>query len=553
MTAGTEDSTMDCVKITTGITALIGTSVLLLAPLDAAATRVDSPARVGFDDAEVADEASTASVELSFDSAAVDQTIPGVWVGTVAGDITGTLLTRMTDLRVSGPIWHVGFEWTITAADPFASRPGAPLDIHSSQTTMMSGQSFVADLSGVLNNETGAVVMDGTVVEGYLLGAQVHEEGQLINADRLRFEGTIEVTAAEALTTDAGGTSGMIAGSSAATISDTAAETSVATAPDATAVETVSASNGSGPVVTPFAEFGSDDFVTGSTIGPDGALYVTDGVAGAVLRIDGSSGDVSPYADGLPPKAFPDADIGGPVDVAFTGETAYVLVTLASGNLNGEPFGDPEAKNGLFRIEPDGSNTLVADLGQWSVDHPPEPAIIVDTGVHFSLESYPDGFLVTDGHHNRVLQVTQDGSIDEVATFDNVVPTGLEAVDDDIFITQMGPIPHLPEDGKVIALGPNSDTRDLASGATMLIDVEHGPDDQLYAVSQGQWDGVGEGSRADPNTGRLLVVEPDGDLTPVVDGDGNELVLDRPTSVEFDGATGYVVSVTGMVYRVDGL
>ena len=344
-----------------------------------------------------------------------------------------------------------------------------------------------------------------------------------------------------------------IAGSSAATISDTVAETSVATAPDAAAVETVSAHDGRGPVVTPLAEFGSDDFVTGSTIGPDGALYVTDGVAGAVLRIDGSTGDVSPYADGLPPKAFPDADIGGPVDVAFAGGTAYVLVTLVSGNLDDEPFGDPEAKNGLYRIEPDGSNTLVADLGQWSVDHPPEPAIIVDTGVHFALETYPDGFLVTDGHHNRVLRVSPNGSIDEVATFENVVPTGLETVADDIFVTQMGPIPHIPEDGKVVALRPNSETREVASGASMLIDVERGTHDQLYAVSQGQWDGVGEGSRADPDTGRLLVVGPNGDLTPVVDGDGDELVLDRPTSVEFVESTGYVVSVTGVVYRVDGL
>ena len=40
--------------------------------------------------------------------------------------------------------------------------------------------------------------MNGTVVEGYLLGAQVHEEGQLIDADTLRFQGTIQVTAAEA-------------------------------------------------------------------------------------------------------------------------------------------------------------------------------------------------------------------------------------------------------------------------------------------------------------------------------------------------------------------
>jgi hypothetical protein len=40
---------------------------------------------------------------------------------------------------------------------------------------------------------------------------------------------------------------------------------------------TVSAHDQRGPVVTHLAEFGSDDFVTGSTIGPDGALYVTDG------------------------------------------------------------------------------------------------------------------------------------------------------------------------------------------------------------------------------------------------------------------------------------
>ena len=67
---------------------------------------------------------------------------------------------------------------------------------------------------------------------------------------------------------------------------------------------TVSAHDRRGPVVTHLAEFGSDDFVTGSTIGPDGALYVTDGSVGEVLRIDRRNGRVSTYATGLPPKAF---------------------------------------------------------------------------------------------------------------------------------------------------------------------------------------------------------------------------------------------------------
>ena len=211
------------------------------------------------------------------------------------------------------------------------------------------------------------------------------------------------------------------------------------------------------------------------------------------------------------------------------------------------------AKNGLYRIERDGTPTLVADLGQWSIDNPPQPDFFVDTGVHFAMEPYWGGFLVTDGHHNRVLWVSRHGSIHEFATFGNVVPTGLEATGGRVFVTQMGPIPHVPEDGKVLALRVFREPSEVASGASMLIDVERGPRGKLYAVAQGQWDGVGEGSRAEPNTGRLLMVGRHGELTPVLDIHGQELVLDRPTSLEFVGKTAYVVSVTGDVYRVDGL
>jgi sugar lactone lactonase YvrE len=307
-----------------------------------------------------------------------------------------------------------------------------------------------------------------------------------------------------------------------------------------------------GPVVTQLASFGDGTFVTGSTIGPDGALYVTDGSAGKVLRIDRRSGRVTTYAKGLPKKAFP-TDIGGPVDVVFVGRTAYVLVTLVSGVAAGEPFGNPNDKNGIYRIGRHGRSTLVADIGGWSVDHPPTPAFFVDTGVQYAMERYRGGFLVTDGHHNRVLRVGRNGSINEIATFGNVVPTGLEVTRHRVFITQAGPIPHRPEDGKVLALHRRSNPTEVASGASMLIDVERGPHGKLYALSQGQWDGVGEGSPAKPNTGRLVIVKRDGSLKPVVDRHGRELVLDRPTSMEFVGHTAYVVSVVGNVYKIANL
>jgi hypothetical protein len=282
----------------------------------------------------------------------------------------------------------------------------------------------------------------------------------------------------------------------------------------------------------------------GSTVGPDGALYVTETIAGRISRVDPRTGRVTTFADGLPPRAIP---IGGAMDVAFIGRTAYAIVTLVGFDVGGSET------VGLYRIDGRHHATAVADIGSWAVANPPSTPFDQPTGLQYALQRYRGGFLVTDGHHNRVLEVDRHGSIHELATFANVVPTGLETAFGLVLVSQLGPIPHHPEDGKIVALGAGREPREIASGASMLIDVESGPHGKLYGLSQGQWDGVGEGSRALPNTGRLVVVGRHGDLTAVEDRRGQELVLDRPTSVEFSGDTAYVVSVTGDVYRVDGL
>jgi hypothetical protein len=116
---------------------------------------------------------NNAPVLLNFDKTLVGE---GVWEGIVSGDVTGNLRTELTSLRVAGPIWHVTFDWIIDAGE----------------------QSFTARLNGTLNTLTGHVVMNGTVVDGWLLGAQVHEEGQLIDPSTFRFQGTIQVMPATA-------------------------------------------------------------------------------------------------------------------------------------------------------------------------------------------------------------------------------------------------------------------------------------------------------------------------------------------------------------------
>lgn len=312
---------------------------------------------------------------------------------------------------------------------------------------------------------------------------------------------------------------------------------------------TKAASGSPAPVVTTLATFGSG-LAAGSTVGPDGALYVTDPNAGSVLRVDRRTGAVTTVADGLPPQVL---GVGGAMDVAFIGPTAYVLVTLVGGDIiDGPPIGD--ATVGIYRLGRDGRFTVVADIGAWSIAHPPATDHFITTGVQYALQRYGRGFLVTDGHHNRALYVGLDGDVDELIAFDNIVPTGLETIGPAILMATAGPLPHLPQDGKVVAFGPWSPTAvDIAGGASLLVDVELGRGFDLYALSQGQWDGVAEGSPALPDTGRLVEVDRSGALVPVVDGDGNELVLDRPTSLELIGDTAYVVGLAGTVVTIENL
>src|SRR5829696_2401362 len=179
----------------------------------------------------------------------------------------------------------------------------------------------------------------------------------------------------------------------------------------------------------------------GSAIGPGGDLFVTANITGSIWRIDPKTGARTLFATGLPPRirGVGEEDLfyigAGVVDVAFIGSTAYALVTGVG-----------------------------ADIGAWSAANPPSD-FFVPTGWQYAIEPYRGGFLVTDGHHNRVLWVTRDGEITQVIQFGDVVPTGLAVWGNSIYVSQAGPIPHLPETGKVVTLDQKSGTAmEVASG-----------------------------------------------------------------------------------------
>jgi hypothetical protein len=119
-------------------------------------------------------DAASDPIRLSFEKCPSGA---GVWAGTVAGDVTGTLTTRLTSVDASDGILHVNFDWIVGAGT----------------------RSFRANLDGILSTETGRVVMNGTVVEGWLEGAQVHEEGLLApDLGAVCFRGSIRLMPATA-------------------------------------------------------------------------------------------------------------------------------------------------------------------------------------------------------------------------------------------------------------------------------------------------------------------------------------------------------------------
>jgi hypothetical protein len=277
----------------------------------------------------------------------------------------------------------------------------------------------------------------------------------------------------------------------------------------------------------------------GSTIGPGGALFVAESQAGRISRIDPQTGAVTTFASGLPSNA---AVGGGVFDVAFIGQTAYALVSLVTPEVGGGGI------DGIYRVDGPNSFTIVADVGAFNRANPPETDFFVPTGVPFAVEPFRNGFLVTDGHLNRVLFVTRDGEIRVLRAFDNIVPTGLTVRGNKVYLAEAGPLPHLPENGKLVAFEAKSAAATvIATGARLAVGVQFARGNKLFALSQGVWDGAGAGTPALPNTGALMQVNDHGGFTTVVGG------LDRPISLQIIGNTAYVVTLTGEIWVIENV
>ena len=177
----------------------------------------------------------------------------------------------------------------------------------------------------------------------------------------------------------------------------------------------------------------------GFTWGDDGTLYLTlagsggseqlvvqatpmplfPGKSSSIVTV--ANGCTTTVVDGLPSLFI--ADVGWTFGVTDVASMNGDLYALAGGST------DPNSPNGVYKVNADGTTTMVADLASWFADNPPKfEAPDYDPGGNpFDMEAGADRLWVSDAVGGRIVTVTPDGTVALVADLSegHMVPTGL--------------------------------------------------------------------------------------------------------------------------------
>ncbi|NET84128.1 MAG: ScyD/ScyE family protein [Moorea sp. SIO1F2] len=298
------------------------------------------------------------------------------------------------------------------------------------------------------------------------------------------------------------------------------------------------------------------------TVGPDGALYVTEagtggdgacvpspsvqgaeicyGPTGAVTKIE--NGMQQRVITGLPSLALPDGvEATGPQDIAFDLDgNAYVINGFA---------GDPTLRDTVVNIPDFGhlltldfdtnSWTRTADLAKYEEENNPDQGDLVSNPFSFVIDN--GNALIIDSGANDILSVGLDGSnlttntIFESRPFENPifpfpdgppeislqsVPTGIAiSPDGTIYVVDFTGFPYPEGEARIYTLGLDNEPIFFADGFTNLIDIAFDSQNNLYVLeysTESAW-------KNPPAPGSIIKITPDGKRTTIASVQGRSV------------------------------
>jgi len=109
----------------------------------------------------------------------------------------------------------------------------------------------------------------------------------------------------------------------------------------------------------------------------------------------------------------------------------------------------------VYRIDGLIGSPVIADIGAWSIAHPPKKDFFIPSGVQFALE--PTVVVPRHGRHqHRVPAVRLNGKVSQRLAFGELVPDRAGTEGRRVFMAEAGPVPHLPRHGRIVTFAPGS-------------------------------------------------------------------------------------------------